>query len=182
MGQPIPLETHKDFRYILGCSWYGCPVNEKGALSFGVNPTAGDYSTAIGYGPTSSGTYSTAIGVNTSSAGSYASAIGYTATSAGSYSLSLGMGAQSDSSYSTAVGYYSKALGNKSLAIGSQYSYTYLRLRINKFTGEIEWYPVTVKYNTATYATSRWPSVMATRPRMVVRQLVPITAPFLLVR
>ncbi|MBE0675075.1 MAG: tail fiber domain-containing protein [Bacteroidales bacterium] len=142
-----PTKTFLSYSIALGM---GAQSTKKGALSFGVNPTAsGDYSTAIGYGPTASANYSTAIGVNATSSGTYSMAGGYGSTSEGGYSLALGMNSHTTGNYASALGYGARAYGDKSISIGSYYS-TVLRKKV-LIGGVWMWLnlPISV-YNTAT--------------------------------
>ena len=76
-----------------------------GGIAFGNTTVSGDYSTAIGYGPTASGNYCTAIGPSSTASGYMSTVMGANSTASGDYSTVIG-------NYSTCAIAESVVIGN----------------------------------------------------------------------
>jgi|WetSurMetagenome_2_1015567.scaffolds.fasta_scaffold12498_2 hypothetical protein len=112
----------------------GASATNGGSFGNLANAT-GSNSMALGTSATASGANSVAMGYNSLSSGQYSLALGYSSSASNTSAVSLGYNTTATGLYSTSVGYQSQALGDKSLALGSYYTYSYLRCVYNKITG-----------------------------------------------
>ena len=132
---------------------FGKSSTASGLASMAMGPSAiasGSNSVSIGFSSDATNTYSVAMGYDAQSTGQYAMAMGYNPTASNNYSTAIGYQALASGLYSTALG-NSKAYGDKSTALGTYYSYTYLRRVFNKLTGTYIYIPTTINVaNTAT--------------------------------
>lgn len=97
----------------------------------------GSSSLSLGTSTIASGTSSVAMGYQANASGSYSMSLGYSSIASNTSATSIGYNTEASGLYSTAMGYNSIAYGEKSIAIGAHYTYSYLRCRINKLTGQI---------------------------------------------
>jgi hypothetical protein len=114
----LTSHTHNSYTYLhLGYGASSGSNSYSTAIGYGATTTA-TYATALGYAPTASGKYATALGALAESSNTGTLAIGYKTTASGTYSIAIGYMTGATKTWGCAMGYSCNADAQESVSMG----------------------------------------------------------------